>query len=206
MDSTQFRRALAVLRMPRRIPEMGAYTQAILDLVTKNAFFPSPTPPLATLEADLTAFLAAEAAALNRGKGTVAARDVSLLTLRTDLEHLLAYVQLTADANPSEAGAIIESAGLGVRKVGTPTKAALQVKQGPDSGTVKLYAKAVSARASYDWQYSTGEKAWTDMPSTLQAKTVLSGLTPVTLYSFRVRGLTKGGEGGWSQVVTFTVA
>ncbi len=42
-------------------------------------------------------------------------------------------------------------------------------------GSVKLIAKAVATRASYEWQYSIDQKTWTNAPSTLQAKTVISG-------------------------------
>jgi hypothetical protein len=42
-------------------------------------------------------------------------------------------------------------------------------------GSVKLLAKAVAQRASYEWQYSIDQKTWTNMPAPLQAKTAIAG-------------------------------
>ena len=73
-------------------------------------------------------------------------------------------------------------------------------------GSVKLTAKAVADRASYEWQYSTDQKTWTNAPASLQAKTVITGLTSGTSYYFRFRGVTKAGEGAYSQIVQILVA
>jgi hypothetical protein len=40
---------------------------------------------------------------------------------------------------------------------------------------------------------------------TLQASTVLFGLTPGTTYSFRLRVVTKEGEASWSDVLSLIV-
>jgi hypothetical protein len=42
-------------------------------------------------------------------------------------------------------------------------------------------------------------------PVTLQAKTTIMGLTPGATVTFRYRGVTKTGEGDWSQLITFIV-
>jgi hypothetical protein len=195
----------AVLKMPTRVKNVGPFASSIVTALTGNAYFPNPTPPLATLEGDITAFNTAEAAVLSRTKGAAEARDVKLATLRTDLDHTLAYVQGIADANPSEAEAIIQSAGMSVRTVTLHPKAQLSVKQGSVSGSVKLMAKAVAHRASYEWQFSIDQKTWTNAPSTLQAKTDIAGLTAGTAYFFRFRGVTMAGEGNWSQVLSLLV-
>jgi hypothetical protein len=46
---------------------------------------------------------------------------------------------------------------------------------------------------------------WTSAPVTLLSKTVIVGLAVGTNYSFRVRPVTKTGEGNWSQVVSLLV-
>jgi hypothetical protein len=195
----------AVLKLPVRVKNVGAYAQNIITLCTGNTTLPNPSPPLATLEADLTAFNAAEAQVLNRTKGAAESRNAKLATLKGDLEHLMDYVQLVADASPANAEAIIQGAGFAVRKIGSHIKAPLTVKQGDVSGAVKLAAKSVAQRASYNWQYSTDQKTWTDAPTTLQAKTDISGLTPATTYYFRFQGVTKAGVGDFSQVVSLLV-
>jgi hypothetical protein len=72
-------------------------------------------------------------------------------------------------------------------------------------GSVKLVAKSIAQRASYEWQYSTDQKTWTNAPATLQAKTATTGLPSTTMYYFRLRGVTKAGEGAYSQVVQILV-
>ena len=195
----------AVLKIPKSAKKVAPFTQSIISALTGNASFPSPVPPLATVSADLAAFEASESAVLLRTKGAAEARDVKLATLRTDLEHILAYVQSVADTNESTAQAVIQSAGMAVRKAATRNKAPLEVEQGAVSGSVKLAAKAAAKRASYEWQYSQDQKTWTALPVTLQAKTTLEGLTPATTYAFQVRIVTKDGQGNWGQSVLFLV-
>jgi hypothetical protein len=43
-------------------------------------------------------------------------------------------------------------------------------------------------------------------PASLQAKTVITGLTTGTTVDFRFRGVTKAGEGAYSQVVQILVS
>jgi hypothetical protein len=195
----------AVLNLPKSTKKVAAFGQSIVSAVTDNASFPSPTPPLATVSADLAAFQAAESAALARTKGAVETRNAKLVVLKNDLELLMANVQSVANANESTAESVITGAGFAVRKTASRTKAPLEVEQGSLSGSVKLVAKAVARRASYEWQYSLDQKTWTEAPSTLQAKTVIVGLTPATTYYFQVRPVIKGGQGNWGQMVSFLV-
>jgi hypothetical protein len=50
------RHVSAVLRLPKRVKNIGAYAQAILSALTGNASLPAPTPALATVEGDLAAY------------------------------------------------------------------------------------------------------------------------------------------------------
>jgi hypothetical protein len=199
------RHITAVLRMPRQVKQVGAFGTAIVNSVNGNPFFPSPTPPIATIQADIAALVAAEAAVLSRTKGAAETRNAKLVIVKNDLQHLMDYVQGVADNNPSDAEAIIQSAGLAVRKIGTHTKNDLEAEQGEASGTVKLTAKAAAARASYEWSYSLDQKTWTTLPVTLQAKTVVTGLPSGSVVYFRVRPVTKSGEGATSQAVSLLV-
>ena len=199
-------RSIAVLKLSPRIKNVITFAQSVASALTDNASFPSPNPPLATLQANITALSNAETAVLARTKGAVQDRNAKLATLRTDLETLKSYIQGVADAaNPTNAASIVESAGMTVRKITLHDKPALGVKQGSVSGTVNLTAKAPAHRASYAWQYSTDQKTWTSAPQTLQAKTGVSGLTAGTTYYFRVQVLTMTGEGDWSQIVSLLV-
>lgn len=205
MAQTPMAHPIATLRMPRRVKDTIAFAKSVATAMTQNASFPSPNPPLATLDADIAALDVAEAAVLARTKGAAQARNVKLATVRSDLEQEKAYVQHVADSNPSQAEAIIQSAGMFVRTVTLHPKSVLAVKQGVVSGTAHIVAKAAGHRASYEWQSSTDQKTWTQLPVTLQAKTDVLALTPGTTYYFRVRPVTKDGEGNWTQVVSLLV-
>jgi hypothetical protein len=199
-------RTSAVLNMPARKALVTAFATSIVNAMTGNPSFPNPTPPLATVQADLAAYAAAEAAVLTRVKGAAVTRNAKFAVLHADLEHLMAYVQQVADESPADAQSIVESSGFSIRKTGTRLKSEIKVEAGDVPGSVKLVAKSVAHRASYEWQFSTDQKTWINAPTTLQAKTVIDGLTSGTIYFFRFRGVTKTGEGAFSQVVQILVA
>ena len=200
-NTTVTRRAIVVLNMPKRIPDLIVYFGQIATAMTGNASFPSPTVPIATFETNISALNTAEQSVLTRVKGASATRNVKLATARGDAEQLKAYVQVVADANPSEAESLIHSAGMAVKKVTPRNKADLAATPGPLPGTAHLVAKSAGHRSAYEWQYSLDQKTWTAMPVTLQAKTDVSGLTSGTTYAFRFRPVLKAGEATWSQVV-----
>lgn len=71
---------------------------------------------------------------------------------------------------------------------------------------MKLAAKAAAQGASYDWEWSSdGGKTWTQVPSTLQAKTTISCLPVATTVLFRFRSVVKTGEADWCQPISFVV-
>jgi hypothetical protein len=199
-------RSLVVLKLSPRVKNVLTFAQNVASALTGNTHFPSPTPSLATFQADITALSTAEAAVLSRTKWAVEIRDAKLAIVRTDLDNLKAYVQgVAAVALPTDADAIIESAGLTTRKVTLHDKPALAAKQGSVTGSVNLVAKSAAKRAAYNWQYSTDQKTWTTVPQTLQAKTGFAGLTAGTMYYFRVQAVTDAGVADWSQLVSLIV-
>ncbi len=203
MAVTAVKHVSAVLKLPRRVKDIGGFATAIVTAVGSNAtIFANPSPPLATIEADIAALNTSESSVLSRVKGAAQERNVKLATVKADLDHLMAYVQAIADASPASAESIIEAAGMSTRKLVTHPKNDIKVEQGAVSGTATLIAKAVATRASYEWQYSIDQKTWTSAPTTLQAKTDILALAVGTAYFFRVRGVTKAGEQNWSQVVS----
>jgi hypothetical protein len=56
-----------------------------------------------------------------------------------------------------------------------------------------------------DGQYSPDGVNWLSVPSTLKARTDLTGLSPATPYFFRVRRSTKAGTGDGSDPVRLLV-
>jgi len=199
-------RSMVVLKLSPRVKNVIAFAQNVASAISGNPHFPSPTPTLATFQADVAALNMAETAVLSRTKGAVEARNAKLAIVRTDLENLKTYVQsVAAVASPSDADAMIESAGMTIRKVTLHDKPAVAAKQGSVTGTVNLAAKAAAKKAAYTWQYSTDQKTWTTVPQTMQSKTGISGLVGGTTYYFRFQSVTKAGVGDWSQTVALMV-
>jgi hypothetical protein len=200
------RLALVALLLPTKVADLISYATRIVTEMTGNAFFPTPTPPLATLSSAIGDLQVAQAAAIARTAGAATTRNEKRAALVMLLRQLRAYVQVVADATPENGPSIIQSAGLAVRK--TPTKAAraFAATQGAVSGSAKITAVVAARRASYEWQYSLdGGKTWIAVAGTLKASTTVTGLPVGTAAQFRYRAITKAGEGDWSQAVVLVV-
>jgi hypothetical protein len=199
-------RATVSLKMPAKVADFIAYATGIVHAMTNNPAFPAPVPPLSALSAAVSALQAAETLALTKAKGTAAARNDKRAVVVSLLYQIRGYVQGVADATPESGATIIQSAGIPVRKVAARATRVFGAKPGPVSGTAKLTATVSARRASYEWQYSTdGGKTWVGAPSTLQAKTTVSGLPVGTSVLFRYKTVTKTGEGDWSQGLALLV-
>jgi hypothetical protein len=196
---------LIALHLPRRHADLIVYGKHIVESMTGNAHFPSPTPPLATVTAHIQTLEAAETTSHSHAKGTADARDVPLQQVVTDLHQLGAYVQSVADSNPDQAAAIIASAGFGTHPHGVHAKSDLAAHMGP-GGLVILRAIAVGKRAAYEWQVSSdGGKTFAPLPSTTTANTSITGLTLGQTYWFRVRGNVGQSIGDWHEPVSLLV-
>ncbi len=114
--NTRPRRAIALLKLPRSVAALITYSIGIVRVMTGNAYFPAPVPPLAVVQKAIADLQVAEAVARTRVQGVAAFRKEKRGALVTLLEQLR-MVQTLADGNPERAPAIIESAGLAVRAV-----------------------------------------------------------------------------------------
>ena len=162
-SNTKVKKSLAVLDLPKRINLLITYADGVVKGMTGNAYFPSPSPALATVSAAITDLQNAETAALARTKGAVATRNAKRAVLVTMLQQLRMYVQSIADGNAENGPAIIQSAGIAVKKTATRQPRVFAALAGAVSGTVKLVAPSAGHRASYEWQYSTDGKTWSDL-------------------------------------------
>jgi hypothetical protein len=200
------RRALASLKLPHSVPALITYSQGIVNAMTGNPTFPVPSPTLAVIQAAIDDLQKAETAAQARTKGAVAARNSKRSALIGLLDQLRSYVQSVADGDIENGAAIVEKSTMMVRKVPVRPPRSFEVKLGTVSGTVKLSVPAAARRAAYDWESSTdGGKTWSPLPSTLQAKTTVTGLAVASTPQFRYRPVTKAGEGDWSQPISILV-
>lgn len=199
-------RSIAVLKLPTKIQALITYAHGIATALTNNPSFPTLTPTLATLSAAIADLQTAETAAPARAKGAVVTRNEKKTALIQLLQQLRGVIQTAADANVENGASIITSAGVAVRKVAVRAPRTFSAKPGAISGTAKLVAVSAGNRSGYEWEYSSdGGKTWVTAPSTLQAKTTVTGLTTGTTVQFRYRPVTKAGEGNWTQPVSLLV-
>ena len=106
-------------------------------------------------------------------------KELVLMKLMTDLA---AYVQAVANGDE----AIIHLASLDVKRPPTKTKPDFAVDRGTETGTVMLSVKAVRG-ATYFYQYSLSpDGPWTQGAKSSKAKVLLSGLTALQTYWFKV--------------------
>jgi hypothetical protein len=204
------KRSIVSLKLPTNTASLIETATALVASLTNNPNFSTPetvpNPPLPTITNAATALATAQTAVNARAHGAVASRNEKRQALRTLLEQTKAHIQKVADGNADTAEAVIKSSGLAVRKAVIRQKQVFAVTEGPVSGSVKLETATVGSRASYEWQYSLdGGKTWLVLRSTLQAKTSMQGLTPLTSVSFRSRAVTKAGEGDWTQPLSITI-
>jgi len=197
--TVSMKRAMVALRPPTSIPALLSVTDAILSAMTGNTWFPTPTPPLATVAAALAELRTAEVAALSRTRELVTFRNEKARALRSLLTRLKAYVQGVADDHPQQAASIIESAHMSFWTAGPPPKLGFVVKPGKKAGTVVVAVRAVAKDASYEWAWSDDDgKTWHVGPRVLQSRTTLRGLPSDTVCLFMYRTTTRKGEGDWS--------
>jgi len=202
---TLVKHILALLKMPRTIADKITHAQSISSKVAGNPNFPNPNPPLATLNADIQTLVTAESAAKAKTTGAVAARDVALGVVVRDLHSITLYVQSIADASPDRAAELIEGAGLAVKKSSPRVKADLSAKAGKDSGTVVLVARGAGGGSAHNWQMSKDQLVWVDLPTTISAKTEVTGLVYGATWYFRQRAVIRTGTQAWTNAVSYLV-
>ena len=151
-----------------------------------------------------------------RTVGAAATRDVQLRLQLGGLESERLYVQTLADLTPSRGIEIIQNGGLVVAATPGYTKLLLMLRNGPSSGSVACdanvgllvgtTAKHPHASRFFGWQYTIdGSKTFVTASSTNTGKTLLTGLTPLTLVGVRVNITILGVTSDWSDVATIAV-
>jgi hypothetical protein len=199
-------RPVVTLSLPKKVPALISYAENIVQRMTNNPNLPNPTPTLAAVTAAIHDLQSAEAGAISRLKGAVATRNSKRKALVATLQQLRSYIQSVSDADESNGPAVIESAGLAVRKQATRKPRVFAAKPGRTNGVATLVAASSGHRASYEWEYSTdGGKTWVAAPPTLQAKTTVTDLVPGSTVQFRYRGVIKTGAADWSAPVSLAI-
>ncbi len=184
--------------------QISAKAKLIVSKMTGNVHFPTPTPTLTAVTAQIAVLDADITTALTKAKGTASPMHVATQALESQLRMLAGYVQNIANADQENGVSIIQSAGMDVRKPAARTPKTFSAKVEKVPGEVLLNTKAVP-RSSYIYQMTTDPtlvSGWSTMAISNTAKYLKTGLTSGTKYFFRVAIITKSLQGDWSPVIS----
>jgi hypothetical protein len=195
-----------VLKLPDAVPALLLRGRHIVLAMTESAWFSGLLALIAVVSTDLDDLQASEVTVLTRVEGAAAARDVIKKKVVDGLTGLAFQVQTIVDqAQPGQAPAITEAAGMFQKKSSARPKANLAATMGQIPGQVLVYAKAVKG-AAYEWQISTDDGAtWVALALTTCASTSATGLARGTSCLFRFRTTRRNVTDGWSESASICV-
>ena len=191
------------LDIPAEDAKFSAYAGSVRTKLTNNANFKTVNPTLTVYGQHCDALTNAEADVTNKVPGAVKAREAAKEQVLQDLGHLRDSVQLAVEAlvggvDLKGIEAIVETAGMKLRKVSQRPKYQLGAKGGTATGSLECTAPASRARDTQEWEYSVDQKTYVFLGGSRKAKVTFTGLpVGVPLY-VRHRLLTKDGYTDWS--------
>jgi hypothetical protein len=207
MSKKVIKRKAVLLLDKKTVTQKILFARAIVIAMTGNAYFPAPTPALSVITRDANNLENASVAAQTRAKGTSAEMNVMVKFLELSLRALANYVEFIANADSANAVAIIESAGMTVKRTSATQPRVLAVVAS-GKGEVTLTCPT-EKYGSYKWEITTGdpmiEANWKFFVEVRQSKTVQTGLLSATLYHFRQSTFGRNGLGPLSYVLSTTV-
>lgn len=179
---------------------------AVLQWMTDNPNYPTPTPPLATLKTAFDTYKVATADAAQGGTENTAIRNARRDELVSLLRQLASYVSATANGNMEK----LRSSGFPVQK---PTRAPIgplpapfppTVTHGPVSGSLDAVSSPVYGATSYNWSLALESAPDVDVQTaqTTGARTQFTGLTPGKIYVICLNAVGAAGVSDWSDYGT----
>lgn len=180
-----------VLRLASQsISDKIVFARYIVSSMTNNDYFPNPTPALSTITQIADELQLAYEQSRDGSKLQTAIMHSIATKLDMQLKVLGNYVLAIANRDNDIGAAIIYSAGMEIKQENGGRSTAFTVANTIMDGLVKLYTKS-KGRVSYVWEYSLDEETWTLASITIQANTIIKGLTPGKRYYFRVASIAK---------------
>ena len=178
---------------------------SILQMLTGNANFPAPVPPLATLQTLVTNYQTALVDARSRDIVKVAIKRAARTALEDCLRNLGQYVMWVANGNEE----MLVSSGFDLARIPEPVAleepGVVTVSNGISTGRLVASLKKVRGAYSYVYQISTdplqSDANWTSM-TLAQCSAVFTNLTPGQKYYIRVGAVGSGTQIAYSPVAS----
>lgn len=195
------RHAIAVLKLPRaKHGEVVSIARAIVSAMAQSPHFPSPSPPLSTIEQAIEALSTAQIETLQGERTSFSRRNDARRHLVELLGQLRSYVQRVVHENPEQGVSIIEAALMHAKATRGRAANVFEVRRGALEGSAVLRAPRAVGRAAYEWAMSLdGGVTWSVLPVTTRAKTQADRLPIGKTVLFRYRVSAKNETGDWSQ-------
>ena len=176
----------AVTKMPSSIGDQIIRVEDIEGKLTGNTYIPdgwtTGTLTQALFKIMVAAFLSAEVQVKARVAGAVALREAAFLTLKQNIELVRAMVQGIANASPTLAASIIESAGFFVADTHGTQKRQNAAYNTEIPGMILVTS---DGKGYHEWEMSKDMINIINLPSTSGSKTTVPNLIPGDTWYFR---------------------
>jgi hypothetical protein len=198
---------VVVLKLPEyEVPLLIVRAKEILQAMTGNHWFPSPSPSLLEVETATDALFESETRTLTRVVDSVTDRNAKRMTLVALLQRLADYVRTIAIANREHAAEIVESAGMYLKNPGGRKKQTFHTEQ-TRLNEIEVFCPSAGSGAAYEFQYSLdGGRTW--LATEQQIRNVANVTIKVPSHSMvhlRHRVIVKNVTGDWSQTIWILV-
>jgi hypothetical protein len=177
------------------------FTTNVITHVTGYAPVAAIKPPIADMQIGLDDLIAKNGAAKNRGRMEIMQRDLAHGTSVNQMRQWASYIDSVANGDRM----LILDCGFQLRRASTPSTvpaipANVRVGFGKSSGELVLRCKGGRNVRNFAIQYALSvDGPWLDRPLATKARgTVVPGLTPGTMYWFRMRANGAAGSSDWS--------
>jgi hypothetical protein len=195
---------LQVIRKKHPQHDLFIISKRVIEKMDNNPVFPDPPAALAALKKIVPEYQNALVNALGRDKEMGAIKDQKKAIVLNLLTELSWYVMATCKGDK----ALLLSSGFDVtgevRSPSAPAIEKLEVDIGPP-GEAITHVRNVTATIAYVHEYATEppglHTAWTSKGSSMGSYT-FTGLTTDKRYWFRVVAIGRGGQTGYSPIVT----
>jgi hypothetical protein len=204
MKKAQVKLGFRSLSIPSKIQKAAQ----IVQLMTKNDFFPDPNPKLTLITEATNSLETAYQNAMDGGRKFIVIRNDQEDVLNDLMFHLSSYVQNESDGSEEK----IRSAGFDVRAQAGPIgdlerPLNLRSTTSAHSGEVQLDWKPVHGAKSYVAEKSVdGSNDWQLCGHSTRSRMMVTDLPSTTTQWFRIAGIGAAGQGPWSDPVKGLVA